>query len=111
MDRPKNCLILADGTVLENSSAGFADRSLWCWISGMSLADCFPIFIDPEKTKEISAIYTKTGIRYRGFKDMQIIRKGTDVFGNDTVDVRLTWIDGEEHSIEEFEIDDNEITE
>ena len=104
MEELLNCLVMADGTVLESSSCGYADKNLWCWVSGKTMSECFAIFSDPEKTSEITVLYTTSGIRYRGFTDMTVIRKGTDGLGNDTMDVQLTWPEGGEHSIEEFPI-------
>ena len=95
---------LADGTVLEGS-CGLAGRSLWCWVSDKSMADCFAIFTNPEKTSKITILYTVTGYRYRGFTEMELIKTGTDALGNATVDVKLTWPEGGEHSVEEFQIE------
>lgn len=96
-------LLLADGTTLENSRCGFANKKLWCWISGLSMADCFPIFSDPTKTNTISCLYVTTGMRYRGFTEIEIIRKGMDEMGNETVDIRLAPV-GDDFSVEEFPI-------
>lgn len=102
MNQPKNSVMLADGTVLENCSCGFAERSLWCWIKGYSMADCFAMFNDPEKTKAITVMFNTTGSIYRGFTDLLLIKKSSDVFGNQTVDLRMSWPEGGEHSIEEI---------
>lgn len=104
MEELMNCLVMADGTVLEASSCGYADKNLWCWVSGKTMPECFAIFNDPEKISEITVLYTTSGIRYKGFTDMITIRKGSDGLGNETVDVQLTWPEGGEHSIEEFPI-------
>ena len=108
MNQPVNSLMLADGTVMENSSCGYADKSLWCWISGRSMTDCFPIFSDSKKTNEIVVLFRTGGIRYKGFTELTSIRKGTDVFGKDTIDIRLTWPEDGEHSIEEFQLHKDE---
>lgn len=102
MSQPKDSLRLADGTVLENSSCGFANRTIWCWISGKPMADCFSLFSDPEKTETISMKYQTTGYRYRGFTDMNVIRKNTDSVGREIIEVRLAVPDGGIYSIEEF---------
>lgn len=102
MDHVYNSLVLADGTVLEGSSCGFSDKTLWCWVSGRSMADCFSIFTDSEKTKEITVLYYTSGVHYKGFTDMQIIRKDMDDKGNETINIRLVPI-GDNYSIEEFE--------
>ena len=97
-------LTFADGSVLENASCGGAENSLWCWISGKSMGECFAIFSDPEKTKEITVLYNTMGIRYKGYTDLQVIRKGTDVLNGNTIDVRLCYPEGGEHSVEQFDI-------
>ena len=97
-------LTLADGTEFDGS-CGFSGRSLWCWILNKSMADCFSIFTNQEKTKEITILYTVTGYRYKGFTSLELIKTGTDALGNPTVDVKLTWPEGGEHSIEEFKIE------
>ena len=96
-----NSLVLADGTVLENSSCGFAERDLWCWIHDVTMAECFAIFNDPEKTKEIAAVYNTQTVIYKGFTELLAVKRSSDVLGVETVDVRLTWPEGGEHSIEE----------
>lgn len=96
-------LLLADGTALENSSCGFSDKKLWCWISGRTMADCFPLFSDPTKTNTISCLYFTMCMRYRGFTEIEIIRKGMDSMGNETVDIRLAPV-GDDFSVEEFPI-------
>ena len=103
MSQPANSLQLADGTILEDSSCGFADKTIWCWIKGRTMADCFALFSDPEKTKTISMMYHASGYRYKGFTDMQVIRKGMDALGRETVDIKLAVPDGGTYSIEEFE--------
>lgn len=102
MNKAFNSLILADGTVLEGSSCGFSNKTLWCWVSGLSMADCFSIFSNPEKTSEITVLYYTSGIRYRGFIDMQIIRKGMDETGTETIDIKMVPV-GDNYSIENFE--------
>lgn len=98
-----NTVRLADGTELEGS-CGLAGKAVWCWISNLPMADCFTIFTDSEKTKEFSTFYINKGIRYKGFTEMELIKRGTDAFGNETIDIKLTWPDGGEHSVEEFPI-------
>lgn len=97
-------LILADGTVLENSRCGFADGTLWCWISGLTMADCFSIFSNPDNVRTITRLYQTVGYRYTGFINIDTIKRGTDGLGNDTIDVKLTP-NGNDFSIEEFPIE------
>ena len=107
MNELTTVLSLADGTRLEGS-CGFSDRSLWCWISGRTMADCFSLFSDSEKTKLIDSPGIKTGIRYKGFTVLELIKTGTDAFGRMTIDVRLTWPEGGEHSIEKYPMEPEE---
>ena len=97
-----NTLVMADGTTFEDSSCGFGDRYLWCWLKRRAMAECFAIFTDPEKTSEIAMVYNTKTVVYKGFTELLLIKRGVDVFGDETVDVRLTWPEGGEHSIEEF---------
>lgn len=100
MNEERNCVILADGTKLSNTGCGYSERNLWCWIrDGKGIQECFMLFTDPEKTKNILFRYPgKKSIRYKGFTEFLLIRKVED-----GVDVRLTWPDGGTHSIEESE--------
>ena len=91
-------IILGDGTVLESSFCGFSDRSLWCWITGKTMMECMKIFSDPIKTETITSYYFVKGYIYRGFTELLLVQKSEN-----TVDVRLTWPEGGEHSIEEIE--------
>lgn len=104
-----NCLVLADGTILENSSGGYADRNLWCWINGKTMNECYALFTDPEKTKTITVNYATSQIIYKGFTELLLIKKGTDGFDHETVDVRLTWPEGGEHEIIEVVPVDEEL--
>lgn len=97
--------ILGDGTVLENTYCGYAERSLWCWVSGKTLSECAQLFSDPYRTSVITSYYFNNGYIYRGFTDLLLIQKSEN-----TVDVRLTWPEGGEHSVEEIEEDEQEET-
>ena len=99
MNSLSNCLKLADGTILEGDTCGYSEPSLWCWIGRRSMAECFDLFNNPQKTREITVYFTASGIVYRGFTDLRTVKKGSD-----TIDVQLTWPEGGEHSIEEFVI-------
>ena len=48
-----NRLILNDGTVIENGRAGKADKILWLWLPGWTMAQAAEIFFDPAKTGKI----------------------------------------------------------
>lgn len=49
----KKRLILADGTVLENCDCGYSNRSLWCFLTGVSFGEAFQYFSSPEKLKTV----------------------------------------------------------
>ena len=49
----KKRLILADGTILENCDCGFSNKSLWCFLSGVSFGEAFQYFSSPEKFKTV----------------------------------------------------------
>ena len=102
MRQPEGSLRLADGTILTNSSCGFANKLVWCWIKGRSMADCFSLFSDVLKTREITCMYSSSGMKYSGFTDMLIIRKGLDPMGRETVDIQLGVPEGGTYSIEEI---------
>ena len=46
-------LILADKTTIENGAAGYAEGFLWCYLTGVSMAEAGVLFFDPEKTARI----------------------------------------------------------
>ena len=94
-------IILGDGTVLENSFCGYSGRDLWCWVSGKTMMECMKIFSDPMKTDVITSYYFVKGYIYRGFTELLLIQKS-----DNSIDVRLTWPEGGEHSVEEIEDDD-----
>jgi hypothetical protein len=100
MDQPVNSLLLADGTILENSSCGAAGRDLWCWVPGKSLAECFSLFNDAAKTREITISYTTEKIKYIGYTEFILIRKTED-----SINIRMTWPEGGDHSIVEIPIE------
>lgn len=108
MEQPANSLKMADGTIFENSDCGYSKDTLWCWIHDVSMTQCFSVFSDAEKTKDITVRYHTSEIEYKGFTELTIIKKGTDVLGKETVDLCLTWPEGGEHSIEERTITPNE---
>lgn len=62
-------IVLADGTVFEDSDAGYADGVLWCNINvkDMSFNQVAEIFSDEEKTKKIRYEYGAMNDEYRRF--------------------------------------------
>lgn len=97
--------ILGDGTVLENTYCGYSEPSLWCWVSGKTLLECAQMFSDPYKTSVITSYYYEQGYIYRGFTEVLLIQRSEK-----TIDVRLTWPEGGEHSVEEIDEDEQEET-
>lgn len=106
MAQPANSLLLAGNTLIENSSCGAGGSDLWCWVKGKTMAECLDLFDDPEKTSEIIAGYTTSRIRYTGYTRMILIKRNPD-----TIDVRLTWPEGGEHSITELPVEAPEMEE
>ena len=99
-------ITLGDGTILENSYCGYDpnnNRYLWCYVSDKSMMECMRLFSDPYKTAAITSYYFVKGYIYRGFTELLLVQKS-----NDTVDIRLTWPEGAEHSVEELEEPENE---
>lgn len=78
-------LVLADGTVLENSECGYYEHELHCWVKDRTMTEVFELFSDPDKTRVISYTYRDYTQIYRGFVDMILIRKTEEY-----IDVRLT---------------------
>ncbi len=102
----KKSIVLSDGTVLDNSFCTPINNSLWCWIADTSIPECAKIFSDPFRTDTITA-YGYTGCRiYHGFTKLLLVEQL-----NNTVDVRLTWPEGGEHSVEELEDETSETEE
>ena len=70
-------LVLADGTVLDQSECGYAERKLWCYLKNLTFADAFQIFSNPDKIGVIKFEYGLTDqytrITYTGFTDIQTI--------------------------------------
>lgn len=50
-------LVMADGTVLDESECGYADRNLWCFLKNLTFNQAFQIFSDPAKTQSIRFEY------------------------------------------------------
>ena len=98
-------ITLGDGTILEDSYCGYdpGSRYLWCYVSGKSMMDCMRLFSDSYKTSTIISYYFVKGYVYKGFTELLLVQKS-----NDTVDVRLTWPEGVEHSVEELEEPEDE---
>lgn len=77
-------IILADGTILEGSECGYAEKRLWCFLKGLTFVQAFQIFSDPEKIKKIifEYGYVDSPIReeYIGFINMvSIVKRETTI--------------------------------
>lgn len=99
MTQLQNCLELADGTVLENASCGYSNRNLWCWVPKKTMAECFQMFSDLEKTKVIRCHYYTESITYNGFTDLLTVQKTENETGETQINICMTWPEGGEHSI------------
>lgn len=91
-------IILGDGTVLEGSYCGYYNKDLWCYIYGKTIMECTEMFSDPNKTGVITSYFFVKGYIYKGFTELLLVQKSEN-----TVDVRLSWPEGGQHSVEEIE--------
>lgn len=71
-------LILADGTRIEDGTAGYAEGFLWCYLQGLSMAEAGVLFFDPAKTARIVFEYGEMSDTYEGMTDCRLIRMDTD---------------------------------
>jgi len=62
-------LILADGTVLENSEAGYASKVLWCFLKDVTMQQAATLFLDAEKTDHIRFEYGEMADEYDGYTE------------------------------------------
>ena len=60
-------LILADGTTIENGTAGLSNGFLWCWFTGYTLQQAATLFFNPEKTSRIVFEFGEMSADYDGF--------------------------------------------
>ena len=60
-------IVLADGTILNDSTAGYADGLLWLTITGKSLQECAMLFFDTSKTARIQFDYGEMRDVYEGY--------------------------------------------
>lgn len=71
-------IILADGTRIENGTAGLADGFLWCWFGGMTLPEAAALFLDPAKTNLITFEYGEMVDSYEGYTNCTNLSAGAD---------------------------------
>ena len=69
-------LVFADGTIIENGEAGYADGVLACFIRGKSIAEVFFIFNDPDKARRIVFQYGEMQDVYEGFTQIAYLLDG-----------------------------------
>ena len=62
-------LVMKDGTRIEDGRAGSADGALWCYFAGYTMAQAAAIFLDPQKTEEITFEYGEMKDKYEGFTE------------------------------------------
>ena len=60
-------LILMDGTIIEDGTAGYAEGKLWCRVTGFTMPQAAQIFLDPTKTGRITFQYGEMSDVYEGF--------------------------------------------
>ena len=81
-------LVLKDGTILEQSDCGYADRELWCFLRNVTFFEAFQLFSDPAKFEkiryEIGLIENYTRITYSGLTQVITVNQTEE-----TVNVRL----------------------
>ena len=66
-------LTLADGTIYENSTCGYSEGWLWCYLpADTDIHEAFSVFSDKEKTHEI---------QFRSGNDTTLYKNFTDFFG------------------------------
>ena len=71
-------LILSDGTIIENGTAGFAQGFLWLWFTGYTFAEAAGMFTDPGKTARIIYEYGEMKDEYAGFINCVTIQIDAD---------------------------------
>lgn len=71
-------LILADGTRIEDGTAGYAEGFLWCYLQGLSMAEAGALFFDPAKTARIIFEYGEMSDTYDGMTECRSIRMDPD---------------------------------
>ena len=76
-------LVMNDGTIIENGTAGYASGFLWCYFSGYTMAQAAGLFLDTAKTSRIIFEYGEMSEEYTGFTDCVSI--STDADGNNSV--------------------------
>ena len=108
MEKLRNCLVLADGTVLADSSCGYSGKDLWCWVSGKTMAECFRLFSDPVNLQTIECYYITEKYIYKGFTNMILIQKSETTMGKPQIDIRLTYPEGGEHSVDTEDITEDD---
>ena len=106
MGKLQNCLRLNNGTVFEKGSCGYSDRDLWCWVLDTPMSECFQLFSDPDNLQVIECYYITQKYIYRGFTEMILIRRSETALGEPQIDIRLTYPEGGEHSIEVVDLND-----
>ena len=60
-------LILNDGTIIEDGSAGYADEFLWLYLQGYSMTQAAFLFLNADKTWKIVYQYGDMEKTYEGF--------------------------------------------
>jgi hypothetical protein len=78
-------LILNDGTVIEDGSAGLADGFLWLYAGGYTMTAAAEIFLNPAKTAKIIFQYGGMEDAYTGYT----VCKAMIIDGDGNMSVRM----------------------
>lgn len=77
-ERTGQRLILADGTRIENGTAGYASGFLWLKLQDYTMQEAAAIAFDPEKTETILFQYGEMEDEYNGFTECRTLLKDED---------------------------------
>lgn len=71
-------LILMDGTIIEDGTAGLSSGFLWCWFTGYTLQQAAAVFFDSAKTGKIEFQYGEMTDTFEDYTDCTSLMIDTD---------------------------------
>ena len=71
-------LIMNDGTIIENGSAGYAEGCLWLKLPGYTMQQAAALAFDDEKTSRVVFQYGEMSDTYEGFTNCVNINQDYD---------------------------------
>ena len=77
-------IVMADGTELIDSTIGYSDGHIWCFLVNISFSTAYELFSDAQKTGTLIFDYGDMQDVYEGYTKVHTVK--TTEFG---VDVRL----------------------